>query len=80
VLYEVSEDYDGMLTEQNRLLDGLAELMKGGAGVTASGPVQKRLEEMAGFYLMIREAMNATLRRWRSGRAAPGGAGRRRGR
>jgi DNA-binding transcriptional regulator GbsR (MarR family) len=80
VLYEVSEDYGGMLTEQNRLLDGLAELMKGGAGVTASRPVQKRLEEMARFYLMIREAMDATLRRWRAGQAALGGTGRRPGR
>jgi hypothetical protein len=80
VLYEVSEDYDGMLMEQNRLLDGLAELMKGGACVTRSGPVQKRLDDMAGFYLTIREAMDATLRRWRASQTAPGGAGRRRGR
>jgi hypothetical protein len=68
------------LIEQNRLLDGLAELMNCGAGVAPSGPVQKRLEDMAGFYLMIREAMDATLRRWRAGQTAPGGAGRRRGR
>jgi len=39
-----------MLTEQNRLLDGLADLMKSGAGGADSGPVQKRLEDMAGFF------------------------------
>jgi DNA-binding transcriptional regulator GbsR (MarR family) len=80
VLYEVSEDYDGMMMEQNRLLDALAELMEGNAGVAASGSVQKRLEEMAAFYRMIREVMDAALRRWRAGQAALGGAGRRRGR
>jgi len=37
VLYEVSEDYDGMLTEQNRLLDGLADLMKSGAAAQTLG-------------------------------------------
>lgn len=68
VLYEVSEDYDGMLAEQNRLLDGLADLMKTAAGVAASGTVRKRLEDMAAFYLTIRQAMDTVLRRWRAGR------------
>jgi DNA-binding transcriptional regulator GbsR (MarR family) len=66
VLYEVSQDYDGMLTEQNRLLDHLAELLKDGAD--ASGTVRKRFDEMAAFYLTIREAMDTALRRWRAGR------------
>jgi DNA-binding transcriptional regulator GbsR (MarR family) len=68
VLYEVSQDCDGMLVEQNRLLDGLADLMKTGAGVAASGPVQKRMEEMAKFYLTIRQAMDTALQRWRANR------------
>lgn len=67
VLYEVSEDYGGMLTEQNRLLDGLAEVMENGAGV-ATGTVQNRLQDMAGFYVTMREAMDAVLRRWRADR------------
>jgi DNA-binding transcriptional regulator GbsR (MarR family) len=50
VLYEVSQNYD-MLTEQNRLLDGLAEMLKSGASAIASGRTQNRLEEMAEFYL-----------------------------
>lgn len=68
VRYEVSENYDGMLTEQNRLLDGLAELLKSSAGAVASGRTRNRLEEMAGFYLTIRQAMETALRRWRASR------------
>jgi DNA-binding transcriptional regulator GbsR (MarR family) len=66
VLYEISHDYDGMLTEQNRLLDGIAELLKSRATAVASGKVQKRLEEMAGFYLTIHQSMDTALRRWRT--------------
>lgn len=69
-LYAVSENYEGMLTEQNRLLMSLAELMQAGAGGVASGPAAARLEEMAAFYLAIREAMETTLRRWRGRRRA----------
>lgn len=68
VLYEVSQDYDGMLTEQNRLLDGLSDLLKTGAGATASPDVQHRLEGMAEFYLTIRQSVDAALQRWRAGR------------
>ena len=49
-LYTVSDNYDGMLTEQNRLLDALADLQKNGAGTVASGAMRDRLEEMAEFY------------------------------
>jgi DNA-binding transcriptional regulator GbsR (MarR family) len=68
VLYEVSQNYDGMLIDQNRLLDGLAELLKSGAKTVASGRMQTRLDEMAEFYLMVRESMDTTLRRWRASR------------
>lgn len=71
-LYAVSENYEGMLTGQNRLLASLAELMQAGAGGVASGAAAARLEEMADFYLAIRQAMEATLRRWRAkGQARP---------
>jgi DNA-binding transcriptional regulator GbsR (MarR family) len=66
VLYEVSQDYDGMLTEQNRLIDGLAERLKSGAGAITSRAAHNRLQEMAVFYATIREAMNTALRRWRA--------------
>lgn len=65
-LYEASDNYEGMLTEQNRLLDGLASAMRAGAGT--AGPVRKRLEEMARFYAVIREAMDVALARWREER------------
>ena len=64
-LYEVSENYEGMLTAQNRLMETMAELLRTGAASVASGSACKRLEEMAEFYLATREAMDAALRRWR---------------
>jgi hypothetical protein len=57
-----------MLVEQNRLLDALAELLGFGASNAASGKVQKRLEEMAGFYLTIGRSMNMSIRHWRASR------------
>src|SRR5215510_2189396 len=67
-LYEVSDNYEGMLTEQNRLLLALAELLRTGARSVASQAARDRLEDMAEFYLVMREAMEAALRRWRSRR------------
>jgi hypothetical protein len=64
-LYEVSDNYEGMLAEQNRLLEVLAELLRTGAGSVASGSARERLKEMAEFYLVTREAMESALRRWR---------------
>jgi DNA-binding transcriptional regulator GbsR (MarR family) len=65
-LYGVSENYEGMLTEQNRLLDALAALLRTGATTAASATTRDRLEEMAEFYLAIREAMESALQRWRA--------------
>jgi DNA-binding transcriptional regulator GbsR (MarR family) len=67
-LYEVSDNYEGMLTEQNRLLEVLSELLRTGAGSVASGSARDRLKEMAEFYLVTRKAMETTLRRWRQRR------------
>jgi DNA-binding transcriptional regulator GbsR (MarR family) len=64
-LYAVSDSYEGMLTEQNRLLDALADLLKHGAGTVASGATRDRLDEMAEFYLAIRQAMETALGQWR---------------
>lgn len=65
-LYTVSDNYEGMLTEQNRLLDSLADLLKNGAGSVASGATRDRLDEMAEFYLAIRQAMETALGQWRA--------------
>jgi DNA-binding transcriptional regulator GbsR (MarR family) len=67
VLYEVSRNYDAM-AEQNKLLDGLAELLNSGASAITTGQARKRLEEMAGFYLTIRRSMDTALKRWRTSR------------
>jgi DNA-binding transcriptional regulator GbsR (MarR family) len=69
-LFEVSENYEGMLTAQNRLLDALAKLLRTGAASAPSARTRDRLEEMAGFYLVTREAMEAALRHWRQTRTA----------
>ena len=68
-LYEVSDNYEGMLTQQNRLLDALAELLRVGAGIATPARTRERLEEMAEFYLVIRHAMEAALRGWRKRRS-----------
>jgi hypothetical protein len=65
-LYEVSDNYEGMLSEQNRLLGALAELLRTGARSAASRAVRGRLAEMAEFYLSTRQAMESTLQRWRA--------------
>jgi hypothetical protein len=64
-LYGASDNYEGMLTEQKRLLEALAELLRTGAGTVASGSTRDRLKEMAEFNLVMRGAMESALRRWR---------------
>ncbi len=66
--YEASDNYEGMLTEQNRLLEALAELLRTGAGNVASGRTRDRLKEMAEFNVVMRDAMKSALRRWRQRR------------
>lgn len=66
VLYAVSDHYESMLAEQNRLLDALAELLRSGAGAATSKAARTRLEEMAEFYLTIRQATQTALARWRA--------------
>jgi DNA-binding transcriptional regulator GbsR (MarR family) len=65
-LYGVSDNYEGMLAEQNRLLDALAALLRTGTTTTTSETTRNRLNEMAEFYLAIREAMESALQRWRT--------------
>jgi predicted transcriptional regulator len=65
-LYAVSENYEGMLAEQNRLLDALADLLDDGAGLVAAKAARARLDEMAQFYRAMRLATEAALERWRA--------------
>jgi predicted transcriptional regulator len=67
-LYEVSDNYEGILTEQNRLLEALAELLRTGAGSVASGATRERLKEIAEFNLVMRDAMESALHRWKKRR------------
>jgi DNA-binding transcriptional regulator GbsR (MarR family) len=65
-LYGVSDGYEDMLAEQNRLLQASAELMTAGRSIAASRAARERLADMAEFYLMMRQAMEAALRRWQA--------------
>jgi len=65
ILYEASDNYEGMIAAQNRMLQEGAALLTAGSRVVASDRARRRLEEMAEFYLVTREAMEAALRRWR---------------
>lgn len=64
VLYAVSDNYDGILVEHNRMLDALAELLRSGARAGSSRKARDRLKEMAEFYLVTRDALEAALDRW----------------
>jgi DNA-binding transcriptional regulator GbsR (MarR family) len=68
VLYEVSDDYESMLSEQNRLLEALADVLRAGVHVAASRRTRDRLADMAEFYLTVRQAMEASSRHWRTKR------------
>ena len=70
VLYEASDNYEGMLTARNRTLQSGAELLKAGARATASDTTRARLNEMAEFYEVTLEAMGSAFRRWRQRRHA----------
>jgi DNA-binding transcriptional regulator GbsR (MarR family) len=63
-LYEASDNFEGMLTAQNRLLDEMAELLRSHADMAPEGS-GVRLREMADFYGVTRQAMEAALRQWR---------------
>ncbi len=65
VLYEASDNYDGMMSGQNRYLETLVQLLRAQARDAAPGVARDRLEEMAAFYLLALEAMETMLRRWR---------------
>jgi DNA-binding transcriptional regulator GbsR (MarR family) len=65
IVYAASDNDEGMQTEQNRLLEALAELLRAGAESIASGSTRDRLKQMAEFKLVMRDALEAALRRWR---------------
>jgi hypothetical protein len=65
LLYEASDNYIGMMTAQNRLLESGAELLRAGARSAQSGVVRTRLHAMANFYDVALQAMETVLRQWR---------------
>jgi len=67
-LYEVSDNYEQMLTEQSRLLQALADQLKAGVSIAASDTVRNRLKEMVEFYLATRQTMESALQHWHTRR------------
>lgn len=65
VLYAVADNYEGMIGQQNRLLDALSEQLDAGAEIVDSSEARARLAEMADFYRLIRSAMADAVTRWR---------------
>jgi len=68
VLYEPSDNYEGMLAAQNRMLEEGAALLRAGARDVAAGRARDRLLEMADFYLLSRQSMESLMRQWRERR------------
>jgi DNA-binding transcriptional regulator GbsR (MarR family) len=64
VLFEASDDYQGMVKAQMRSLELLTALIKEGAQTSSSKKTRERLKTMAEFYLVNRDAMDAVLREW----------------
>jgi predicted transcriptional regulator len=65
ILYEASDNYEGMVNSQNRMLEAGSALLQAGARDVAKGRARERLAEMAAFYLVTRDAMEHALQRWR---------------
>lgn len=64
VLFEASDDYNGMINAQKRSLEQLAALIKEGAQSSPSRKTRERLRTMAEFYLVNRNAMESAQREW----------------
>lgn len=65
VLFEASDNYEGMLTAQNGLLQSMANVLGGGARDLPPRRARERLAEMSTFYLAVRDAMDSALVAWR---------------
>jgi DNA-binding transcriptional regulator GbsR (MarR family) len=64
VLFEASDDYNGMINTQKRALEQLTALIREGAQSSPSKKTRERLRTMAEFYVVNRNAMDAAQREW----------------
>ena len=64
VLFEASDDYNGMINAQRRTLEQMIALIKQGARSSPSRKTRERLGTMAEFYLVNRNAMESAQREW----------------
>lgn len=64
VLFEASDDYDGMLKAQERSLQQMAVLINEGAQSVSNKKTRTRLRNMAEFYLVNCDAMESARRKW----------------
>ena len=63
-LYAVSENYEGILSEQKRMLHAMADLLQAGTRTAASEAAAQRLKVMSEFYETILEGMESALQKW----------------
>ncbi|WP_404405308.1 GbsR/MarR family transcriptional regulator [Pelagibacterium halotolerans] len=71
ILYEVSDSYEEMLAGETRMLRDLGALLAGAKPIARSDATRDRLEEMAEFYALVREAISVVQQRWRERRHGP---------
>lgn len=65
-LYDASDNYEGMLSGQSRLIAALTDLLRKRAGTSAApDATRRRLAEMADFYQMMGEVTEQAFARWR---------------
>lgn len=64
VLFEASDDYQGMVRAQMRTLEQLTALIEEGVRSSSSKKTRERLRTMAEFYVVNRNAMEAVQREW----------------
>ena len=63
-LYAASDNYDGILNEQKRMLLSIADLLQVGTRTTATDSAAQRLEVMSEFFETILEGMESAFQKW----------------
>jgi DNA-binding transcriptional regulator GbsR (MarR family) len=71
VLFEASDDYDGMLNAQKRSLEQLAAIIDEAGHSAGNKKTRARLRTMSEFYLVNRDAMESALKEWAARKSLP---------
>lgn len=63
IFYEASDTCGTALSERIVMLGSVARLLQGRASTASSDPVRRRLDKVAGLYLLMRDAVEEAVRR-----------------